>query len=149
VSGDRLAEIKARPHRTIAQWESDLGWLVREVEQLRGDLIRRYRADIETDELVRRYQAGERLRDLAGAYHVGAETVRRRLLKQNVLRARGPSRRDDLPEGAIVADYLDGCSVTILGKRYGCAPATIRRILTENGIPLRGRAEARRRRATT
>lgn len=133
------------------------------------------RVPLDVDKIVRMYEAGHSLREVADAVGSNTSTVSRRLAARGVVirsRAAGTRlrferdpaateqaraaqklgiaarRRNDLDIEAIVADYRRGDSVTALIGRYGASGDTVRRILREEGVPIRNRSDAGKVRAS-
>jgi DNA invertase Pin-like site-specific DNA recombinase len=110
--------------------------------------------DLPTDEIIRAYRDGASLRTIGRLYGVSFIPIRKRLLAEGVaLRANHGTRQKRV--AAIAAEhgeaiehaYREGTSAKALARQYGIHAHTLRRILTDRGVPLRDAAEARRLRA--
>lgn len=125
------------------------------------------RINLDIDDLVRRYRAGETPKEIAATVPASAETVRRRLRERGATLLAGEAtrryfqrpeaiaqaraaqqmgvkqlRRDDVDNAALIKDYLAGATQRAVARQYGIAQPTVRRILSEAGIPIRGWSEA-------
>jgi hypothetical protein len=97
-------------------------------------------------EISGRYKNGESMENLAAAFGVTSETVSK-VLARNGVAAR--SHREshgglaNQKERQACRRYLGGENTVQLGKAFGIAKETMRRILVRNGVQLRSRSEAK------
>jgi Zn-dependent peptidase ImmA (M78 family) len=99
------------------------------------------RFDLNVDDLVKIYESGKSLKQIADLYGVSQKVIRTRLLPTGCIRKRVI---DDLPEQAIVTDYIAGKSENNIALDFNVARNVIRRILVKNNIVIRDQTTANR-----
>ncbi|KAF0179614.1 MAG: hypothetical protein FD161_1231 [Limisphaerales bacterium] len=109
-----------------------------------GDLV------ADPDEVARRYRAGQGIAEIAASVGGTAWQVRTVLLKLGVkLRGRAGNRGDEFKPPAVPAEevaklYAGGLGLEPVAARAGVSRKKVRRLLREQRMPVRGRAEAMR-----
>jgi len=102
------------------------------------------------DEVARRYRAGQGIAEIAASVGETAWQVRTVLLKLGVqLRGRAGNRDDELKPPLVPAEevaklYAEGLGLEPVAARAGVSRKKVRRLLREQRVPVRGRAEAMR-----
>jgi hypothetical protein len=92
--------------------------------------LNRRQPPFDVDELERRYAAGESIRSLAEEFGSYPQALAR------ALRARGVKLRGRVKaeKGEVIAQFLDGASMTALAERYDMTVSGVSRLLSRAGV---------------
>lgn len=100
------------------------------------------------DDIVRKYQVGSSSTELGKEYGVGPSTILD-ILRASEVKIRTPAESNrKLSEGQVddvVRKYQAGINSIELGKEYGVSDQTIRNLLTNRGVEIRGPSEANKK----
>jgi transposase-like protein len=90
-------------------------------------------------EVAAAYRAGATIEVLAERHGCSTESIRSVLHDASVgLRARGPRSPLAGAEADVVAAYEAGATLRELAERFGANARTIRKVLLDRGVPMRG-----------
>ena len=93
-----------------------------------------------SQQIIDQYQAGVPVRLITEETGISDASIHRLLVAKGVQGVRVRKKNTKFTpevEQAMKADYMDGQSLTQVGKKYGCAFETVYRILLRNDTPMR------------
>lgn len=97
----------------------------------------RKKLNLTDEEIAARYKAGETITSLCEETGATSQTIRRRLIDQNVDFRNAPyvyGKRTKLPEEEVAQRFEEGETLSALSRYYNVAPGTIKSALDRRGI---------------